>query len=100
PRMKNLESSTAEGVRFGAHRLMKFRKNSLEIVFEVPLRIMRAKSAHVTDPPDVITNTIVILVRPIHWTICDPLACGDSFEHRTVTEPASAHIVNLRSSRP
>jgi hypothetical protein len=64
-----------------------------------PLRIMRSKFAHITDPPDVIADAIALLIMPGELAAADFFTQRNRFQHRAIAKAATAHVVNLRYAR-
>src|SRR5436190_10537906 len=78
---------------------MNLRKYLLEAVSIFPPWIMRLKTPHIADVPDVVANSIRFGVIPRQLPSGDFLAEFDRFEDGTVGVPAASQIVNLTSSR-
>src|SRR5947209_10596183 len=60
---------------------------------------MGLKFPNVTDPPDVIADSVIFLVRPSQLSPANFLTQLDRFQHRTVAVPAAADVVNLARAR-
>ena len=60
---------------------------------------MTLKATQITNPPNVVPFSILFFIGPIHWLPRDRLTELNGFQHRTIAEPAAAHIVDFSISR-
>src|SRR6516162_9856013 len=79
--------------------LVNFLENFTEAVAELPLGIMVLELAHVTDPPNVVTDPVVFLVSPLQLAAADGFAQVDGFEHGAVRMAAAAHVEDFTAAR-
>src|SRR5881396_1255379 len=80
-------------------QLVDLLKDSTNVVFEAPSRIVRLEPSVVTDPPDVVADPALLTVGPLDLLAGDLLAHADRLEHGGVAEPSSADVVDLGDAR-
>ena len=78
---------------------MNFIECFAQAVAKFPTRIMLLKFAVVTNPPDVIGNSIFLLVFPRHFPAADLFAQADCLQDRAVGVATAADVVNFTSPR-
>ena len=61
---------------------------------------MRLKAAHVTNPPNVVADTVVFGIGPVHRTASEFLAYLNGFEHGTVGVARATDVVDLGAPWP
>ena len=63
--------------------------------FSFPVRVMTRKPREVTNPPDMVSHATALFVGPLEGYAGYFFAERDGFEHRAITKPAAADIVDL-----
>ena len=71
----------------------------IQVIFPIPLWIMLLELAKITDPPNMITNSISFRVTIIHFFSGDFLAYFNGFFHGTIGKPSSTSIIHFSSPR-
>src|SRR5438477_7607990 len=74
-------------------------QNFPQSVAKFPLRIMRLKFPHITDPPDVIPDAIALLIMPGELAAGDFFTKRNRFQHRAIAKASTAHVINFRDAR-
>src|SRR5438132_13842999 len=64
-----------------------------------PLRIMRLKSPHIADPPDVIADAVDLLIMRGELAAADLFTQRDRSQHRAIAKAPTAHVVTFRDAR-
>src|SRR6266446_9397987 len=74
---------------------MNFVQNFSQTILKLPAWIVFLKFPHIADPPDVIPDAVRLLVSPSQLASADFFTQIDCFEHRTVTMPTAADVINF-----
>src|SRR5438270_7909884 len=78
---------------------MELREHSLDVVGDIPLRVVVAERLEVGDPPAVIAHPVLTGKLPVQLTVGDPLAHVYRLEHRAVALPPPTDVVDGRRAR-
>src|SRR5438067_124213 len=63
------------------------------------MRIMLLEFPNIADPPDVVADSVFLLVTPLQSSAADFLAQFDGFQDGAVAVPASADVVDFTNPR-
>ena len=77
---------------------VNFVERFAQVITKFPTWVMLLKLADVANPPDVIANSVFLLVFPSHFPATDLFAQTDRFQDGAIGMAASANVVNLTSS--
>src|SRR5439155_23052953 len=80
-------------------RFVNLAQNRLNIVLNLPVRIVAHEFAQVTDVPDMVAKAILIRVRPVQFTSSDALTKFNCLEHGAIAVGPSADVVYLARAR-
>src|SRR6266480_5979685 len=78
---------------------VNFVERFAQAITKFPTRIMLLKFADVANPPDVIADSIFLLVFPFHFPAADLFAQADCLQDRAIGVATAADVVNLTSPR-
>lgn len=67
-----------------------------DVIGQVPFGVMILKFTDVADPPNVIANSVGLLIGPIEFLAGNILTGFNRLEHRTTTEATTAKYYRLR----
>jgi hypothetical protein len=74
-------------------------ENCLQIEAVSPLWIVALELGHTADPPDVISNPIVLYVLPVQLAPADFLTSLNRLQHRAAGMSSSTDVINLSRTR-
>ena len=78
-------------------RVVDFAKDTVDVITEFPFRVIGAEPVDVTDPPDVVANSVLLDIASLHWSAGQPLTFRDGFEDRTIGVPGTPDVIDCRN---